>query len=457
LLIAHVMHNLFDDFLSTDEMNAVFDAARLVQGMLDFERALAQAQSELGLIPREAVAPIAQACDAALYDLPALLSAARRAGSLAIPLVKALTAQTALINEDAARHVHKGSTSQDVIDTANVLMTREALALIQTDLRQLQATLKGLAHRHAATPILARTLMQPATVTTLGFKISNWTAALARSEQALQALGEQALALQLGGAVGTLSAMGDAGPAVVRRMAELLQVRAPQGCWHTQRDDWVRLGAEVGILTGSLGKIAQDLSLMAQGEIGELAEPSGAGRGGSSAMPHKRNPVSAMLALAASYRAPAHVGALLACMPQEHERGLGNWQAELAEWPGLFTGAHSALKALNDAFEGLQVNTVRMRENIESLQGLIFAEAAGQVLAQAVGRSTAHHVMETLSQRAVALGEHLMHLTLVHVNSNEALRNAVDDAALRRAFDPDEAARHAAGLTLQRLADLDRH
>jgi 3-carboxy-cis,cis-muconate cycloisomerase len=449
------MHNLFDDFLSTDDMSAVFDAPRVVQGMLDFERALAQAQSELGLIPAEAAAPIAQACDASLYDIPALLVAARRAGSLAIPLVKMLTAQTASFNESAARHVHKGSTSQDVIDTANVLMTREALGIIQAGLARLQATLRALAQQHAATPVLARTLMQPATVTTLGFKVSNWLAALVRSHKALQAQAEQALALQLGGAVGTLSAMGEAGPAVARRVAELLQLRDPQGCWHTQRDDWVRLGAEVGILTGSLGKVAKDLSLMAQGEIGEMAEPSGAGRGGSSAMPHKRNPVSSMLALAASYRAPAHVGALLACMPQEHERGLGNWQAELAEWPGLFTGVHSALQALNEAFDGLQVDTVRMRKNIDALQGLIFAEAAGNVLAKVIGRAAAHHVMEALSKQTVSQGQHLLNLTLAHVASDEALRTSVDEAALRQAFSPDEAARHTASLTLQRLADLD--
>jgi 3-carboxy-cis,cis-muconate cycloisomerase len=448
------MHNLFDDFLSTDEINAVFDAPRVVQSMLDFECALAQAQAEIGLIPKEAAGPIAKACDASLYDIPALLQAARRAGSLAIPLVKALTAQTARLDEEAARHVHKGSTSQDVIDTANVLMTREALAVIMSDLNRLQDTLTALAQRHAATPVLARTLMQPATVTTLGLKITNWIAPLARSQQALQALAEHALALQLGGAVGTLSAMGEAGPTVSRRVAELLQLRSPQSCWHTQRDNWVRLGAEVGILTGSLGKIATDLALMAQGEIGELAEPSGAGRGGSSAMPHKRNPVSSMLALAASYRSPGRVATLLSCMSQEHERGLGNWQAELAEWPALFTGAHSALKALNEAFEGLHVYTVRMRENIESLQGLIFAEAAGNVLAAAIGRGAAHQLMETLSQRAVSLGEHLMHLTLVQVAATETLRSSVDEATLRRAFDADEAAKHATSLTLQRLQSL---
>lgn len=447
---------LFDDFLTTDPMAAVFDARPLIQSMLDFEAALAKAQAEQGLIPAEAASTIAQACDAAHYDVAELTQAGRRAGSLAIPLVKTLTARTAQLDAEAARHVHKGSTSQDVLDTGNSLVTRQALTLVHEELAHLIATLTRLADAHAATPILARTLMQPATVTTLGFKLTGWIAPLVRSQQALNTLGEQALALQLGGAVGTLSAMGEAGPAVVQRVAEILQLRKPDGCWHTQRDNWVRLGAEIGILTGSLGKIATDLSLMAQGEIGELGEPSGAGRGGSSAMPHKRNPVSSMIALAASYRTPARVATLLSCMAQEHERGLGNWQAEMAEWPQLFLSAHGALKALNDAFDGLQVDAPRMRRNIDALLGLVFAEAAGQVLGAAVGRAEAHHIMEGLSKQAVERGQHLLELTQAHVAATESLRTTVDLAALKRAFNPDEAARHATLVTRQRLQALQR-
>jgi 3-carboxy-cis,cis-muconate cycloisomerase len=187
---------------------------------------------------------------------------------------------------------------------------------------------------------------------------------LLRTRAQLRALSARALQLQLGGAVGTLAVMGEQGPAVAQRMAQDLGLAVPDAAWHTQRDEWVRLGLEVAVLVGSLGKIATDLSLMAQGEIAELAEPSSNGRGGSSAMPHKRNPVSAMIALAAAARTPQRAAALLANMGQEHERGLGNWQAELAEWPGLFLSAHGALNALAEAFGGLHVDAGRMLRNI---------------------------------------------------------------------------------------------
>jgi len=445
---------LFDAFLTTDAMAEVFGAQRLVQCMLDMEAALADAQSAHDLVPAAAATAIRQACDAALYDLPALLQAGRRAGSLAIPLVKALTAEVARHDADAARHVHKGSTSQDVLDTATVLQAAQAVALLQASLANLTNTLTALAHAHADTPVLARTLMQPATVTTFGFKVCGWLEALLRSQQALRERSLQALALQLGGAVGTLAALGDAGTAVAAHMAQALGLRQPAHCWHTQRDDWMRLGAEVAILTGSLGKIATDLALMAQGEVGELAEPAGAGRGGSSAMPHKRNPVSAMLARASAHRAPGQVATLLGCMAQAHERGLGDWQAELAEWPHLFLGAHGALQALAEAFTGLQVDSARMRRNIDGLQGLVFAEAATRVLAPALGGAQAHHLMETLSQQAVAQGQQLRDITLAHVQADAALATQTDMDALRRAFDADEAARWPASLARQRLARL---
>jgi 3-carboxy-cis,cis-muconate cycloisomerase len=445
---------LFDQFLSTDAMADAFDGHRLIQAMLDFEAALARAEAEEGLVPEAAAGVIAQACQVSLYDVHELARSSRSAGSLAIPLVKALTARTAELDADAARHVHKGSTSQDVIDSANALLTRHALQLIDTTLGGLIDRLLVIADQHADTPILARTLMQPATVTTLGFKMLSWIAPLQRSRSALTELADVALALQLGGAVGTLSALGDKGSAVARRMAEHLGLALPEGCWHTQRDTWMRLGAEVGILTGTLGKIATDLSLMAQGEIGELAEPSGGGRGGSSAMPHKRNPVSSMIALAAFYRAPARIAAMLSTMAQQHERGLGNWQAELAEWPHLFLGAHGALQALNDAFSGLVIDTGRMRTNIDNLLGLVFAEAAGAVLAQAIGRAAAHHELEALSREAASSHTHLLTLTLARVQASDELRGKVDEAALRLAFEPSEAARHATKVTRERLQRL---
>jgi 3-carboxy-cis,cis-muconate cycloisomerase len=290
-------------------------------------------------------------------------------------------------------------------------------------------------------------------VTGFGFKVAGWLAPLVRARARLRDAGAGALQLQLGGAVGTLAVMGERGPAVARRMARALGLATPSAAWHTQRDEWVRLGLEVALLTGSLGKIAADLALMAQGEVGELAEPSGGGRGGSSAMPHKRNPVSSMIALAAATRTPQHAASLLAAMGQQHERGLGNWQAELAEWPALFLSAHGALQALNEAFDGLVVDTARMRANIDALQGLVSAEALSIRLADAIGRPAAHAAVETMTQTAVAERRHLRDVARTAIAAEPALAR-LDLDGLDAIFDPVAATEPAQRLARKRLAEL---
>jgi 3-carboxy-cis,cis-muconate cycloisomerase len=446
--------SLFDSFLTTPAMIAVFDDAAVVQAMLRFEEALARAQAAAGLIPESAARAIAGVCKAPLYDIGALVAGSRRAGSLAIPLVKELTAAVALYDVDAAGVVHWGSTSQDVIDTAMVLVTRDALALIDAELACLCAALFALAERHLDTPVLARTLMQPAQVTSFGFKVTGWLAPLVRARARLREGAARALQLQLGGAVGTLSVMGDEGTKVAHRMAADLGLREADGAWHTQRDEWVALGLEVALLTGSLGKLATDLSLMAQGEIGELAEPSGAGRGGSSAMPHKRNPVGSMIALAAAQRAPHTAAALLSSMGQQHERGLGNWQAELAEWPGLFLGAHGALVALNEAIAGLAVHRSRMRANIDALHGLVSGEALAAHLAKRVGRGAAHAIVEQASVKVVAEGIHLAAAVMAVAGADARLTGKVDAAELMALCDPVAATGPAATLARAQLRRL---
>jgi len=445
--------SIFDSFLTTPDMIAAFDDAAVVQAMFAFEAALARAQAAEGLVPSGAAAAIAGVCNAQLYDIPSIIYAARRAGSLAIPLVKELTRTVGLYDAEAARHVHWGSTSQDVVDTAMVLVTREALQLLDDGLHELSGHLLALAESHVATPALARTLMQPAQVTSLGFKAAGWLAPLVRARKQLRAAAARALQLQLGGAVGTLSVMGEQGAAVAERVARELCLKRADAAWHTQRDEWVRLGMEVAVLAGSLGKLATDLSLMAQGEVAELAEPSGNGRGGSSAMPHKRNPVSAMIALAAARRTPQHAAALLACMGQEHERGLGNWQAELAEWPNLFLSAHGALRALNDAFAGLKVDTSRMLRNIEALHGLVFAESASSYLAATIGRPQAHALLEDLTRRAG--DERDLHdLLRETVQADPQLAAHVDLPTLASLFDPAVAAQSARRLAQRQLQGL---
>ncbi|WP_062196021.1 3-carboxy-cis,cis-muconate cycloisomerase [Caldimonas taiwanensis] len=444
---------LFEGFLSTTEMLELFGESSVIQAMMDFEAALARAQAEEGLMPMACAQAIASVCKADLYDLPGLIADGRRSGSLAIPLVKKLTETVALFDKAAAAYVHWGSTSQDVIDTGMVLVTRRALGAIDRDLARLIGALLSRARTHARSPVLARTLMQPAQVVTLGYKLTGWVAPLLRAQQRLREAAARALRLQLGGAVGTLSAMGPQGPAVARRMAQALGLPWSSLAWHTQRDEWVALGAELGVLCGSLGKIARDLSLMAQGEIGELAEPSGSGRGGSSAMPHKRNPVSSMAALAAATRAPQRVAALLASMTQEHERGLGNWQAELAEWAGLFLSAHGALAALAEAAEGLIIDPERMRANIEALQGLVHAESVSMLLATSMGKAAAHALMESLTQRALASKRPLRDLTLEALAQDAALSGLRD--RIDPLFDIDQAAEPAARIALEQLDSLE--
>jgi len=445
---------VFESFLSTPEMLGAFSETDVVQAMLDFEAALVRAQAEEGLVPQKAAAAIGGVCKAELFDAPAIVAASGRAGSLAIPLVKKLTETVALFDAESAGYVHWGSTSQDVVDTALVIVTRRALALVDRDLGVLIAALLDLSRRHGDMPVLGRTLLQPAQVVSFGFKLVGWIAPLVRAQQRLRDAGAAALQLQLGGAVGTLAVMGDHAAAVSRRVADTLQLRLPPGAWHTQRDTLVSLACEVGVLTGTLGKIAKDISLMAQGEVGELAEPSGGGRGGSSTMPHKRNPVASMLALAGALRVPHRVAALLSAMVQEHERGLGNWQAELAETAGLWIAAHGPLKALADVAGSLQVEPARMRANIDALQGLVFAEAVAMRFAERIGKARGHTMLEHLSQQAVADGKHLRDVTLEALQADEALRRDVPAADIAALFDPAQAAQRAIAVAAPQLAAL---
>jgi len=440
--------SIFARTLASAAMAEVFADSAIVASMLAFEAALAAAEAAEGVIPQSAVAPIVAATQAGIGDIDSLIDEARRAGSLAIPLVKRLTAAVAVRDAKAAAHVHHGSTSQDVIDTAMAMATKKALALIDGDLARLAATLEALARAHLGTPMLGRTLMQPAQVISFGFKVVSWLAPLARARERLARAQAAALRLQLGGAVGTLASLGDKGPAIARRLAAQLGLAPADGAWHVQRDDWAALGCEVAVLCGSLGKIGRDLSLLAQAEVGEVAEPSGAGRGGSSAMPQKRNPVAAMTAVAAALRAPHHAAALLAAMAPSHERGLGEWQAELAEWPSLFLETHGALVALADACAALDVDTARMRDNIERQRGTVFAEGAAGLLVPTLGKVKAHELLAMLSARAVREGAQLHAL----LRADPAAR-ALDPAAIDAAFDVEAAARRAGALA---LAQLDR-
>ena len=448
--------SLFERTLATAEMEAVFADASLLGAMLAFEAALAGAEADAGVVPEAAAKSIAAACRVEHFDIEAIVAEARRAGSIAIPLVRHLTARVAAADAAAAAFVHRGSTSQDVIDTAMVLATQRAVALIEADLDRLVASLFALARQHAATPMLARTLMQPAQVISFGFKVVAWLAPLVRARERLARAAASALQLQFGGAVGTLGALDGHGADIARRLGERLGLPVPAAAWHVQRDAWVALGSEVALLGGSLGKIGHDLALLAQGEVGEAAEAHQAGRGGSSAMPNKRNPVAALIAIAAAARTPLLHAALLAAMPQEHERSLGLWQAELAAWPALFLAAHGSLRALADIAPELGIDAVRMRANIDAQRGAVFAESAVSLLAESIGKTRAHDLLARLAAESAAEGTHLEALVRREVGADAALA-ALDRARIATAFDVDAAARRAGVLAVAQLDALQRN
>jgi 3-carboxy-cis,cis-muconate cycloisomerase len=395
---------LLGPLFSTEAMAGVFSDVARLQAMLDVEAALAGAEAACGVIPAAAVAAIAGACKAELYDLNALGRAAVDGGNLAIPLVKALTRQVAAQDAEAARWVHWGATSQDIIDTGLVLQTRAALALLQHDLATLCDALAALAEAHAETPIAGRTLMQQAVPAALGLKAAGWLGGLSHAGTRLGGAGETALALQFGGAAGTLAALGGKGPAVAAALAERLDLALPTLPWHSERGRIADLGCALALLIAAAGKFARDLALMAQTEIGEFAESSGDGKGGSSAMPHKANPVGCARILAAARRAPGLAATLLAAMDQEHERALGGWHAEWEVLPELFRLASMAIAEANELARRGVFDTGRMRANLDATSGLIMAEAVTVALGARIGKGAAQALIEKAARRARSEG-----------------------------------------------------
>jgi 3-carboxy-cis,cis-muconate cycloisomerase len=392
---------------SSAAMRAVCDDAAYLQHMLDFEAALARAEAAVGVIPASAAGPIEKACKAELFDMAALAEAATRSGNLAIPLVKALTASVASTDAEAARYVHWGATSQDVIDTATMLTLRAAIDALLLDLDRAIAGFAGLARKHRGTAMVARTWLQHALPMPFGLKLAEYAAALHRSRARLKRLRAEAPALQFGGAAGTLAALGDNGLLVAEKLAAGLKLPLPDAPWHTHRDRTADAASVFAILTGTCGKIARDVSLMMQTDVAEAFEPSGEGRGGSSTMPHKRNPVAAATALAAAAMAPNLAATIFASLVQDHERSAGPWHAEWPTLPTLQLVTSGALAAIVELAEGLEVDVERMRVNLDATHGLIMAEAVTFALAEKIGKSDAHHLVEAAAKKAVAGKQHL--------------------------------------------------
>jgi 3-carboxy-cis,cis-muconate cycloisomerase len=413
-------------------MRTVCDDATFLQNMLDFEAALARAEATSGVIPAAAGDIIARACKAESFGVAELADAATRSGNLAIPLVKALTANVAKLDADAARYVHWGATSQDVIDTATMLMLRSGIDALLADVERAIGGFSGLARQHRTTAFVARTWLQHALPMPFGLKLAEYAAALARSRMRLRCLREKTLALQFGGAAGTLAALGNCGLAVAERLAQELQLPLPEAPWHTHRDRIADAASVFAIIAGSCGKIARDVVLLMQTDVAEAFESSGEGRGGSSTMPHKRNPVAAASVLAAATMAPNLAATIFAAQVQDHERSAGPWHAEWPTLPSLMLVTSGALAATLDIAEGLEVDVARMRANLDATSGLIMAEAVSMALAERIGKLEAHHLVEAASKKAVAERRHLRDV----LTSDAKVTAHLDTGALERLFDP---------------------
>jgi 3-carboxy-cis,cis-muconate cycloisomerase len=425
--------SLLAPMFSTTAMRAVVDDRARIQRMLDIEAALARAEAELGLIPAAAVAPIAAACRVERFDLAAIAAAAPAAGNLVIPLVKALTADVRKTDDRAAGFVHWGATSQDIIDTAQVMELIAGIDILIADINRAIAAYRRQAERHRQTAMVARTWLQHALPMPFGLKLAGYAGALARARDRLTRLRGEALVLQFGGAVGTLAALGDRGLAVCDRLGAELGLPVPDAPWHSHRDRLADVAAALSILAGSCGKIARDMSLMMQTDVAEAFEPAADGRGGSSTMPQKRNPTASAAALACAGLAAQFAATILVAQSgHEHERATGAWQAEWPTFPALLLVTSGALAAVIDIGEGLEVDAGRMRANLDSTRGLVMAEAVAMALGAHMGKQDAHHIVAAASRTALSGDKGLREV----LAADDRVARLLSPADLEKLFDP---------------------
>jgi 3-carboxy-cis,cis-muconate cycloisomerase len=392
---------LIDSLATTEPLAELFSDRSFLRAMLDFEVALARVESRLSIIPRSAAKAIAAAANPESFNTARLSRASLRAGTPAIPLVKMFREFVRAKDSHAADFVHWGATSQDVSDTAMVLLLKRAQPIIAADLVRIEKALLKLSEKYKTTVMLGRTLLQAAPPVTFGLKAASWFAAIHRGRARMSAAFGETLLLQFGGASGTLAALGKQGPKVAEKLATELGLACPDAPWHTHRDRLATLVCSCAVLTGSLGKIARDISLLMQNEVAEAAEPESEGRGGSSTMPHKRNPTGCAITLSAAARMPGLVSSYLSAIVQEHERALGGSQSE---WPTLATVIQTtgvAAASIAEITEGLEVHADQMRKNLDATQGTIYAEKAMLLLAPKLGRDKAHTVIEAAVRYAI--------------------------------------------------------
>jgi 3-carboxy-cis,cis-muconate cycloisomerase len=399
-------HRLIDSLATTDALTSVFSDASVLQAMLDVEVALARVQARAGVIPSPAADAIAAAARADALDAQAIAGDARQTATMVIPFVAALTDRVRRADPESAAYVHWGVTSQDVADTSMALLLGRARPALAADHARLIAALRRVSDAHAGTIMLGRTLMQPATPITFGLKAAIWHSivclAWARLERAL----DNAAVVQFGGATGTLAPLGEAGGDIAQALARELGLRHALP-WHTDRGRTAAVVAASGIYAGGLGKIARDVVLLMQPEIGELSAPGG----GSSTMPHKQNPAGCAIVLAAATRLPGLVAASLTGLVHEHERAVGGWQADWPTVAGAIETTGAAVAALAGTVAGLQAHPARMRANLDATKGAVFAERATFLLRPIVGDEAARDIVQRaldgIGERGVAFGDAL--------------------------------------------------
>ena len=419
---------IFGTLYGSDAMRAVFDERTFLQRMLDVEAALARVQARLGIIPAEAAAAIGDAARVENLDTAELAASVRNVGYPVVGLVKGLSRAAG----EAGRWTHWGATTQDIMDTALVLQIRDGLALLRRDLLALIGALAQQAERHRQTLMAGRTHLQHALPTTFGLKCAVWLEPLLGHVERLDQLRPRVERVEFGGAAGTLASLGAQGIAVMEGLAAELELAAPRAPWHVARDGVAEAVSFLGLLCGSLAKFAFDIILLAQTEVGEVAEPHVAGRGSSSTMPQKRNPIASEYVLAGARSVQAMVPLMQGAMAGDQERATGPWQSELLALPQAFVLAHGAVQHAHTIAAGMVVDAARMRRNLDATGGLIVAEAVMMGLAPHLGREQAHHVVQHASDAALS-----ERISLAEALAREpAVVEKFDRAAIARLTDP---------------------
>ena len=398
---------LYQNFFYSPQVDALFTNEATIRYMLQFESALAQAQAKHGVIPQDCAAIISENCVTENIDIQLLISQVGLGGNVCIPLVKQLTNIIKSKNSEASSYVHFGATSQDVIDTATMLQAKVAVIIIQKDLEKVIHQLKILSENHQQTPMIGRSFLQQARPITFGYKVDTWLDGLSRTRERIERILQDNFVIQLGGAVGNKSAFGEHGDNISQTLATTLNLKNSKLSWHTQRDRVVEIASILGILIGTISKIAKDISLMMQTEISEVFEFSEDGKGSSSTMPHKRNPVSCIAILANAQRIPNLIATMFSSMTQDHERATGQWHAEWETFSQIIQLTGGTLHQAANLTNGLEVNTLNMLKNLRTTNGLIYAEPLSLALAKFIGKNEAHQFIEKSCWEALKQGIHL--------------------------------------------------